>query len=253
MVANVPALFSKALCQKEAIAKFDWPEKLLEEWMKFEREFGNLESTFTAFKTIRRYELQIQQRRQKEQQLFGTLTNEPDTTSAKPTAKRTAEDETKVEKKARKEVPAEPTAKQYRPTDPEKIPFTIFVSNLTENTTETKLCDFLMNSGTIKDVRLINDRRPGQEKTYAYVEFDSQESVTKALAMDRKPSSWSPDERPRPIFISRFKANREFDGDYSARNEKRTLYISNMPLDITSDILYEIFSQVEKSFFYCHY
>lgn len=232
----------------------DWPENLLEEWMKFEREFGNIDSLNTAYQVIRRMELQVQQRRYQEQQ---TLV-EPQKTvkveqkgnatpkeggKGKPSLKRTAEeDDAGTEKRMRSD--RDQSTKQYHPTDPDKIPLTIFVSNLTENTTETNLCDFLMKCGTIKDVRLVQDKRPGKEKFYAYVEFDSEESIVKALAMDRKPSKWSPSELPRPVFISRFKANREFDASTAEEREKRTLFVSNLPPDIDSDTLKEVFGPV---------
>jgi len=62
-------------------------------------------------------------------------------------------------------------------------PNTVFVGNLSYQTTEDDLRDFFKQCGEVKDVRLAKDHMDGRPKGFAHVEFMSSEDVTSALKL----------------------------------------------------------------------
>tara|TARA_A100001035_G_C27491251_1_gene367726 strand:+ start:92 stop:343 length:252 start_codon:yes stop_codon:yes gene_type:complete len=57
----------------------------------------------------------------------------------------------------------------------------IFVGNLPYSADENSLSDLFGQYGTITDTRLIKDRETGRSKGFAFITFDSKESMTAAL------------------------------------------------------------------------
>lgn len=62
-------------------------------------------------------------------------------------------------------------------------PNTVFVGNLSYQTTEDDLRDFFKECGDVKDVRLAKDHMDGRPKGFAHVEFMSSEDVSQALKL----------------------------------------------------------------------
>ena len=60
-------------------------------------------------------------------------------------------------------------------------PNTVFVGNLSYNTTEDDLRDFFKSCGEVKDVRLAKDHMDGRPKGFAHVEFLDADSVSQAM------------------------------------------------------------------------
>ena len=62
-------------------------------------------------------------------------------------------------------------------------PNTVFVGNLSYQTTEDDLRDFFKSCGEVKDVRLAKDHMDGRPKGFAHVEFMSSDDVSQALKL----------------------------------------------------------------------
>lgn len=97
---------------------------------------------------------------------------------------------------------------------------TVFVNNLSFQTTDAELETLFAEYGEITEVRLIKDER-GKPKGYGYVEFSSEEEAETAISkMDK--------QRISGRVLSVMKAN-------SVRKEKqesdRTVHISNIPYE----------------------
>ncbi len=60
----------------------------------------------------------------------------------------------------------------------------IYVSSLSYDTKENDLKNHFNEFGSINDVKLILDRDTGRSRGFAFIEFDSQSSVEKALKSD---------------------------------------------------------------------
>lgn len=135
--------------------------------------------------------------------------------------------------------------KAYYPTDPSKIPFTVFISNLPDSVNEKLLKENLSDCGYICDIRIVRDKRPGKEKTYSYVEFSNRDSVDLALKKDR--CILVTPEEERCIFISRFQAKEKkyLDHRYKAFDSptSNTLFIKMVPSSFSVVDLEKIFKR----------
>jgi hypothetical protein len=72
--------------------------------------------------------------------------------------------------------------------DTSAYPRTVFLKNLSFNSEEPQIKEVFAVCGTIEEVRLVRNSF-GKSKGFAYVQFESEESVVSALAMDRHSSS----------------------------------------------------------------
>ncbi|KAH8874420.1 Polyadenylate-binding protein 5 [Schistosoma japonicum] len=69
--------------------------------------------------------------------------------------------------------------------NPSRNEFTVFVSNLDYSVTEEQIRHTFEKCGNIMSIRLVRDYA-GRSKGFAYVEFESKESVKTALTLDRQ-------------------------------------------------------------------
>jgi cold-inducible RNA-binding protein len=60
---------------------------------------------------------------------------------------------------------------------------TIFVGNVSYNSSEDSFRKFFSKSGNVQEVRIAKDQG-GKHRGFCHVEFDSEESVNKALQLD---------------------------------------------------------------------
>jgi heterogeneous nuclear ribonucleoprotein A1/A3 len=60
----------------------------------------------------------------------------------------------------------------------------VYVGNLSYDTDENSLEDFFSSCGEITDLKLIKDRDTGRSKGFAFITFDSQEAMDKALQLN---------------------------------------------------------------------
>lgn len=64
---------------------------------------------------------------------------------------------------------------------PQVNPKKLFIGNLPFSTTEGQLREIFSPHGTIEDLKLIIDRRTGQSKGIAFVEFSSEDEAQAAI------------------------------------------------------------------------
>ena len=62
----------------------------------------------------------------------------------------------------------------------------IFVGNLDPRATEADLKSIFRSCGNVKRVTIIKDHNSHESKGFAYVEFDNEEAMTKALLLDNQ-------------------------------------------------------------------
>ncbi|KAK3597200.1 hypothetical protein CHS0354_003704 [Potamilus streckersoni] len=142
-----------------------------------------------------------------------------------------------------KEETEEPPAKKFktdlstrqRETDYDR---TIFVSNLLYSIDEDRIKEIFSKCGAVSDVRLIRNFK-GASKGYAYVEFEDELPVIKALAMDREMVEG------RPMYVSRCEDRHKQKAQFkfSTEMEKNKLFVKNLPFTCTKDALEKIFAE----------
>lgn len=276
-------LYRRALASK-MVSVMDWPERLMDSWQKFEREWGSgvdgVDSMVFECKRIRK---SIESRRLADYSAAtATKPSRPHDTSKRATAKVTnsaTSDSShhkrpptstlaSKNKKLRSEPPAAtPDAKNistYRVTDPAKLALTIFVSNLSDFCSEEDLRAVFAQCGAVVDVRVVNDKRPGFEKTFAYVELSSVEEIERAMKLNRSPLTCASisTQAPRSMFVSRCRggggARNDADkgsggqiatptpttSDVKSDSDGKTLFVTNLPPAVTASLLEDIFKEV---------
>ncbi|KAL3858472.1 hypothetical protein ACJMK2_013061 [Sinanodonta woodiana] len=115
---------------------------------------------------------------------------------------------------------------------------TVFVSNLLYSIDEDKIKEIFSKCGQVSDVRLIRNFK-GASKGYAYVEFEDELPVMKALDKDREMVEG------RPMYVSRCedKHQQKAQFRFSTDMEKNKLFVKNLPFTCTKEALEKIFSE----------
>lgn len=62
-------------------------------------------------------------------------------------------------------------------------PNDIFIGNVSQNTTEEQMRDTFCVVGAIKNIRILMDKDTGRPKGYAFIEYQSQDSVNAAIRL----------------------------------------------------------------------
>uniref|UniRef100_A0A3Q2YTI2 Spliceosome associated factor 3, U4/U6 recycling protein n=1 Tax=Hippocampus comes TaxID=109280 RepID=A0A3Q2YTI2_HIPCM len=115
----------------------------------------------------------------------------------------------------------------------------VFVSNLsyTLDEPEARLRTLFETCGTVKQIRLVSTNK-GTFKGYGYVQFESSESVSEALKLDRQ------QVEGRPMFVSPCvdkNKNPDFKMfKYNTAMEKHKIFISGLPFSCTKEQLEEL-------------
>ncbi|XP_057295311.1 squamous cell carcinoma antigen recognized by T-cells 3-like isoform X2 [Hydractinia symbiolongicarpus] len=114
----------------------------------------------------------------------------------------------------------------------------IFLSNLLFTVDEMHLRSMFEECGEIETIRIIVNKA-GKSKGYAYLQFKNKESVAEALKLDRETLLG------RPVFVSECvdKKEKPTEFKFPTTLDKHTLYVSNLPFELTSDQLKEHFVQ----------
>jgi hypothetical protein len=254
----------------------DWPERLLDAWIRFEREYGTIDSLRNAARSVKKLKLQVNARRAAEMAGYGSAVAGPvpmeiDTSTSMgsvesvgtvrpiPSSKKRQHEpqglEGELKKKPRVEKQKEKAAKKVNAPkasigddkmdriiiEPGKACLTVFISNLSSNATEDGLKEFFAKCGDIDAVHVKHDRRPGKEKTFAYVVFVDEKSVSEALALDRSPVQWNGKEHLRPMFVSVYAPK-----NVPEPEDKKTIYVSNLPRSTTYETLRTLLEKVSK-------
>jgi len=116
---------------------------------------------------------------------------------------------------------------------------TVFLSNLLFTADEDHIKNLFLSCGDIEQVRIVRNAA-GRSKGYAYLEFSSKTSTEKALGMDRTMLDG------RPVFVSpcldKFK-NQQPQFRFALSLDKQTVFVTNLPFEITKEELVEIFAK----------
>eukprot|EP00117_Sycon_ciliatum_P005600 scpid36830/ scgid9477/ Squamous cell carcinoma antigen recognized by T-cells 3 len=124
--------------------------------------------------------------------------------------------------------------------NPENKKQTIFVSNLVFDVNDTDLREVFGKLGDIADVRIVRRRQDGKKNCYAYVEFSDQGPIEAALKLDREALDG------RPMFVSLCVDKDEGSKTayrYSRSLDTKTLYVSQLPYEMTKEQIKELFSK----------
>ncbi|XP_061624356.1 squamous cell carcinoma antigen recognized by T-cells 3 [Phyllopteryx taeniolatus] len=115
----------------------------------------------------------------------------------------------------------------------------VFVSNLsyTLEEPEARIRTFFETCGRVNQIRLVSSNK-GTFKGFGYVQFESSESVTEALKLDRR------EVEGRPMYVSPCvdkNKNPDFKVfKYNTTMEKHKIFISGLPFSCTKEQLEEI-------------
>jgi RNA recognition motif-containing protein len=224
----------------------DWPERMVDAWLKLEREEGTLESYLRANMEIEKIKGKIQKRRLKEAQALGASGQAGAATATMPT-RSAPERKRKFEgtndaasfKKPRTKAAAAPPAApaEYHGTDAVKSKRTVFASNLPVGTTEGELRLFFADCGDIDDVRIVESTNAnGRPNVYAYIEFNEAVDIATAIAKDGQSFKVAASPYPRPMFVKEYKERAPVD--------KKALFVSRLPKNMKMEDLRELFENV---------
>eukprot|EP00795_Rhopilema_esculentum_P015566 gene15566-6831_t len=117
---------------------------------------------------------------------------------------------------------------------------TVFLSNLLFSVGEKDIEEKFQQCGEIADIR-ISRNFMGRSKGFAYLEFKDKVSCEKALQQDRALLNG------RPVFVSPCldkEANKQPQFKYALTVDKHTVFVTNIPFDVTKEELEQIFNKV---------
>ncbi|XP_046840830.1 squamous cell carcinoma antigen recognized by T-cells 3-like [Xenia sp. Carnegie-2017] len=255
----------------------DEPEKLCELYLKFEKEEGSLSDLDVAVNKCSERLKRVWAQKQKEYERSDATRQAEDEANAKKEKvkadKRTnkkAEEKLKIQKVKRKHEDIDdndikdeqPSAKRPFVSKDEKAPqlkhptlatkedkvhgsckdhLKVFVSNLLFSVDEEQLKSVFSPLGEIEEIRLIKNLQ-GKSKGYAYVEFKHQSSVSAALATDRQQLCG------RPMFVSQCvdKTQTPTTFRFSTTLDKTTVFVTNLPFEMNSTEIEDVFSEHGK-------
>ncbi len=104
--------------------------------------------------------------------------------------------------------------------------------------------EIFANAGEIRDIRLVRRITTDKlHKGYGYVDFSSQEAVTKALSLDRTPIDG------RPMFVSAYKPHEKgekADFKFGTGLQKNKLFVRNVHYDVTKETLEVIYLDLQN-------
>lgn len=129
-----------------------------------------------------------------------------------------------------------PFAKKAKAGDAEEEVTTVHCAGLSYDATEEDIKGYFESCGSVKTVRLPIFADSGKKKGFAFIEFDSAESVDKALELDGQ--TWM--DRWLKITVATAKqpnsSTAPHDKPLSERPEGcKTLFVANLSWDVTED------------------
>ena len=125
-----------------------------------------------------------------------------------------------------------PSGEKVRPGEES---LTVFVSNLSFDTTLEQVKDAFSDSCRIAQGRLVADFK-GRSKGFGYITFESPNDVSLALKKDRTQVG------NRPMFVSRYEPNKAgHKFKYSTSLEKDKLFVKGLPFSLSEKQVKEFF------------
>jgi len=122
----------------------------------------------------------------------------------------------------------------------EKQEKTVFLSNLSFDIDEAGIKEIMASSGEIAEVRLAH-HVTGKSKGFAFVEYESKESVAEVLKRDNELIDG------RPMYISKCDPNKKGHSfKYKLGLEKNKLFLKGLPASYTKVNIQEIFGKHGK-------
>lgn len=224
-------------------------------WKLFEHSNGSLDQikdcNETCKKIIDNYNQKLAQSRKEKPQHGGKPPkrkgDSSDATQKVPNKKQKTF-ETKEDKKQKPEKVAakkknEPAVKNVQANQEfhDKDAVTVFLSNLSFDVTEDEIIDAFPELNIVK-VNLVSSATGNKHRGFAYLELESAEEVTKALAFDRRPIG------DRPVYVSRISRDKEARSSfkYATQKESKKIFVKGLPFDATKDELEELFGKCGK-------
>ncbi|KAK5648331.1 hypothetical protein RI129_003223 [Pyrocoelia pectoralis] len=206
----------------------DWPQYIAEDWQMYERECGTLQDMLKCIDKCKNInEIIVQQ---------GLNEEKPNDFK-----KRSRDQELNNSKIKRLKISHETEMKPFRKKvsvsdiQPEK---SIFVSNMRSNITEDDLLEMFPLA---KNICIPTDRK-GVSRCFAYIEFENETEVPKALDRDRELL------HGRPLFISNClldQTQRKTAFKYSVHGENNKLFVRGLPKQLTQEDVENIFKPYE--------
>ncbi|KAF5274090.1 hypothetical protein FQR65_LT04488 [Abscondita terminalis] len=210
---------------KQAITKCkDWPQYVAEDWIMYERESGTLNDMLKCLDMCKNV-----------QEVPTTLPAD-------------SSDQNNDSKKRRREHDLKNNFESKRPrvTEESRLPKkklnvsdintekAVFLSNMRDDINEDKLLEVFPTAIKI----CIPTDRKGTSRCFAYVEFDNEEEVSKALERDRERLNG------RPLYISkclRDQTQRKTVFNYNTQIEENKLFIRGLPKKFTQEDVENLF------------
>ncbi|KAK4884708.1 hypothetical protein RN001_000979 [Aquatica leii] len=196
---------------KQAITKCtDWPQYIAEDWIMYERECGTLKDMLKCL------------------ELCKNVTEEPILTSTlehkNNSTKRSHENDSTNHSKSKRQKTSEETKVIKKKVNVSDINTekSVFLSNMREDIDEDRLSKTFPTATKI----CIPTDRKGTSRCFAYVEFNNEDDVQKALERDREKLNG------RPLYISKCmldQTQRKPVFKYATHGEENKLFVRGLP------------------------
>ncbi|KAI8922464.1 hypothetical protein DFJ77DRAFT_25877 [Powellomyces hirtus] len=243
---------ARAVYKTASIRATDWPERIFEAWLSFEREEGSVETYYSAVSLIKKQTHVVERRRLKELEKAEVMAP---ATQVMQQANQT-EGETSVNgqfKKRSREADPENDASPGKRQKPEGAQVDtkakmqefhivnskvggnmLYITNLSTSVQQQHLSDLFAKCGRIVDLYMQPNPETGALE--AYVELAEVNRVRDAVSLDGTKIGGE------AIRVMRCKPASTL-WNFNGAEEKNKIYVSNLPVDIKKPALREIFSK----------
>ncbi|KAJ3174635.1 RNA-binding protein 4F [Geranomyces variabilis] len=260
---------ARAIFKKSSAAETDWPERIFESWLQFEREYGDVMDYYSALATITKKRATLETAR-----VWAKTDSQPGPKVAAATKKssgaRQAQpkesrkhprdpdaDDANASSKGKKhksngnatpgsetvaapEKAALPKPKpsEYHTVNSEMGGHMLYVTNLPSDVSESQLKDEFAKHGQIIDLYI--QPNPETHETEAYVEFANVEQVREAYTVNGTELAGS------TLQVARCKSARVPRSGFAGAKEAHKIFVSNLPTNTVKGDLRKIFEKFGK-------
>ncbi|KAJ3160133.1 RNA-binding protein 4F [Geranomyces michiganensis] len=255
---------ARAIFKKSSMSETDWPERIFQAWLQFEREYSDVPTYYAALATINKKRATQEQARVRAETKLQTTPRtaagdkkhsgerkpqppkesrkhprdseaEADVSKGKKQKSSNAKGESEmVVAPAKAELP-KPKPSEYHTVSSEMGGHMLYVTNLPSDATESQLNEIFAKHGKIIDLYI--QPNPATNEREAYVEFANVEQVREAYTVNGTELSGT------PLQVARCKSARVPRHSFAGAHEAHKIFVSNLPSNTVKNDLRKIFDK----------
>ncbi|KAJ3150870.1 Squamous cell carcinoma antigen recognized by T-cells 3 [Geranomyces variabilis] len=258
---------ARAIFKKASMTETDWPERIFQAWLQFEREYGDVANYYSALATITKKRATLETARVRaegesqpglkasaaDKKPAGTRKAQPKESRKHP---RDPDDDATMAKGKKlksndlaaqgsetvadpeKAALPKPKPSEYHTVNSEMGGHMLYVTNLPSDVSESQLKEIFAKHGQIIDLYI--QPNPVTQETEAYVEFANVEQVREAYTVNGTELAGS------ALQVARCKSARVPRSGFAGAKEAHKIFVSNLPANTVKGDLRKIFDKFGK-------